>query len=501
MPLRKAVKENRYEVAEFLIESGMRPDPERDTELLYAAMENNSIPMLRLLLPFFDLNRPEANGRTPLFYPLLTQEQAECLVHAGAKADFSDPDGFLPYQVALNQETSEYLKKLYFELHPFIENLPATIEKTQPLDWSERFTTTRVTIADLVPVDCDQATGKFKIQFDDRTYRTSERFITSFARKLKFSSNIFTYFTAEEVFERVQQRNPDVVFKVTFDRQDGEILGVVDEGKKILPAEIACNVFASDPRVQTIQYSKGVWEAEFLLDESFSVKNDSEYSRKILVRYPVDGVSMPCVYLSLFRQVCSNGAVALVNSFKTDIEVNDESGMHLSRLLRSYNNENGFMALESRIQTAQDTLASVNELLRIENLLSSQIMDQSSISALHTRLEEIAGDPCSGYKTTSLNNISPKKRPLLPVNCSVNDLLNFCSELTTHHDNIISHVDAFNATLGNMLAQEFDLEEMYHNQRPAKAFHLDDMDFTEAVYQGSATRRHNTVFNRRRENE
>ncbi len=501
MPLRKAVKENRYEVAEFLVESGMRPDPERDTDLLYAALENKSIPMLRLLLPFFDLNRPGTDGRTLLFYPQLIKEQAECLVHAGAKADFSDPDGILPYQGVMDREASEYLKKLYYEIHPVIENLPATIERTQPLDWSERFTTNRVSIADLVPVDCDQATGKFKIQFDGCTFRTSDRFIASFARKLKFSSNIFTYFTAEEVFERVQQRNPDVVFKVTFDRQDGEILGVVDEGKKILPAEIACNVFASDPRVQKIQYSKGVWEAEFLLDESFSVKNDSEYSRKILVRYPVDGVSMPCVYLSLFRQICSNGAVALVNSFKTDIEVNDESGMHLSRLLRSYNNENGFMALESRIQTAQDTLASVNELVKIENLLSAQIEDQSSVSALHTRLEEMAGDPCSGYKTTALSNISPKKRPLLPVNCSVNDLLNFCSELTTHHDNIISHVDAFNAALGNMLAQEFDLEEMYHNQRPAKAFHLDDMDFTEAIYHGSASRRHNTVFNRRRDAE
>ena len=497
MPLKKAISDNRYDVAEFLIENGMRLDPEKDVDLLYTAMKYNSMPMLQLLLPFFNLNRPGTDGRTPLFYPQLTKEQAECLVQFGAKVDYSDPDGILPYQAVMDREASDYLRKQYFELHPVIENLPATIERTQPLDWSERFTTNRVTIADLVPVDCDQATGKFKIQFDNATYRTSERFITSFARKLKFSSNIFTYFTAEEVFERVQQRNPDVVFKVTFDRQDREILGVVDESKKILPAEIACNVFASDPRVQKIQYSKGVWEAEFQLDESFSVRNDSEYSRKILVRYPVDGVSMPCVYLSLFRQVCSNGAVALVNSFKTDIEVNDESGMHLSRLLRSYNNENGFMALESRIQAAQDTLASVNELLKIENLLSTQIADQSSVSALHTRLEEMAGDPCSGYKTTSLSNISPRKRPLLPVNCSVNDLLNFCSELTTHHDNIISHVDAFNATLGNMLAQEFDLEEMYHNQKPAKAFHLDDMDFTEAIYHGSATRRHNTVFNRR----
>ena len=494
MPLKKAVKENRYEVAEFLIESGMRPDPEKDSELLYSALENKSMPMLRLLLPFFDLNHPGIDGRTPLFYQQLTKEEAECLIQNGAKADYADPDGILPYQTVTDPETSEYLKNLYFELHPVTEYLPVSVDKKQQMDWSERFTTARVSIADLVPVECEPATGKFKIQFEDHIYNTSDRFITSFARKLKFSNNIFNYFTAEEVFDRVQQRNPDVAFKVTFDRQDGEILGVVDESKKLLPAEIACNVFASDPRIQKIQYSKGVWEAEFLLDETFSIRNDSEYARKIWVHYPVDGVSMPCVYLSVLRQVCSNGMVAQVPGFRTEIEINDESGTHLSRLLRSYNNENGFMALESRLQTAQDTLASVNELLKFENLLATQISDQTSAAQLQTRLEEMAGDPCARYETTSLNNIAPKKRPLLPVGCSVNDLFNFCSELTTHHDNIISRVDAFNATLGGMLAQEFDLEEMYHNRNAARAFHLDDMNLTENIYQGSAARRHNTVF-------
>jgi len=494
MPLKKAVNENRLEVAEFLLESGMRPDPERDADLLRTALENDSMPMFRLLLPYFDLDRPGADGRTILFFPDLTREAAEILVEAGAKADFADPEGVLPYEAVRDPETVAYLKERYFSLHPVTESLPAVAEKPRDLDWADRFTSSRVTIADLVPVECEPATGKFKIRYEDRVYETSDRFVTSFARKLKFSNNIFNYFTAEEVFDRVQQRNPDVAFKVTFDQQDGEILGVVDENKKLLPAEIACAVFAADPRVRKIQYEKGVWEAEFQLDESFSVRNDSEYDRKIWVRYPVDGVSMPCIYLAVLRQVCSNGAVALVPGFRTDIEINDESGTHLSRLLKSYNNENGFLALESRLQTAQDTAASVNELLKIESLITAQVSSAPAASALLTRLEEMAGDPCARYETTSLNNIAPKKRPLLPVDCSVNDLANFCSELTSHHENLIGRVDAFNAALGGMLAQEFDLEEMYRNHQPAKAFHLDDLALTENIYQGSAARRRNTVL-------
>lgn len=485
--------ENRVDVVQFLIENGMRPDPEKDSGLLMFAIENNFIPMLKLLLPFFDLNLELEDGQTPLF-SVQSKEAAECLIKEGAKPDISDFNEKFPYQTVGDPEAAEYLKNLYSELHPAVEMLPAVRPDAAQIDWDQRFTTASVSIGDLVPVECDDATGKFKIQFDGRTYHASDRFVSSFARKLKFSGNIFTYFSAEEVFDRVQARNPDVRFKVTFDQQDGEILGVVEESKKILPAQIACRVFSEDPRIQSVKYSKGVWEAEFLLDEKFKIRNDSEYLRKILLHYPVDGVSMPHIYLSVLRQVCSNGATALVAGFRTDIEINDESGTHLSRLLRSYNNENGFMALESRLQTAQDTLASVDELLKFENLLASQVSDAHSLSALQTRIEEIAGDPCSRYETTSLNNIPSKKRPLIPVGCSVNDLFTFCSELTTHHENILHRVEPFNAALGSMLAEEFDLEEMYHNKKPARAFHMDDMELAESFNQESAARRSNTVI-------
>ena len=496
MPLRKAVREDRQDVVEFLLESGILPDSEKDADLLVGAVQSNSLPMIRTLLPYFDLNRPDETGRTPLF-SAGSREAAECLVEAGAKADRADAKGEYPYQAVTDAGAAEYLKERYRELHPVIETrVPAVAPKTydRSTDWSDRFVSTRVSIADLTPVECDEATGRFKVQFDDRTYNTSGRFITSLARKLKFSSNIFNYFSAEEVFQRVHERNPDTVFKVTFDRQDNEILGVVDEGKRILPAEIACNVFAADPRVRKIQYSNGVWEAEFQMEGSFSIRNDSEYARRFKVHYPVDGVSMPCVYLMMLRQVCSNGMVAMVSSFRTDIEVNDESGTHLSRLLRSYNNDNGFLALESRLQSAQETRASVAELLKFENLIAQQVSDQRSVSLLQTRLEEMAGDPCSRYEITSLTNIPPRRRSLLPVDCSVNDLFNFCSELTTHHENIVSHVDAFNAALGSTMAREFDLEEMYSNQRPAQAFHMDDINLTENIYHESAARRHNTVL-------
>lgn len=498
MPLKKALQEKRYDVAAFLIENGIQPD-RKDSFLLREVLKDNEIEMLKKLIPFFDLNEPDPeDGQTPLFF-VRSCEAAELLLDAGANVDIKDKEGYLPHQQAeIDTAVYEFLKRRYFQNYELsLRDNSSETPKTEPqMDWDTRFMTSKVSISDLVPVECDPATGSFKIRFDNQDFKTSDRFITSLARKLKFSNTIFNYFSAEEVFSRVYERNADVSFKVTFDRQDGEILGVVDENKKMLPAEIVCNVFSQDPRIQKIQYSKGIWEAEFQLEGTFHVANDSEYARKIWVHYPVDGISMPCIYLSVLRKVCSNGAVALVPGFRTDIEINDESGTHLARLLRSYNNESGFLALENRIQSAQNTQASVNELLKISNLLSSQITDRSSVSSLQTKLEEIAGDPCARYEITALNNISPKKRPLLPVDCSVNDLFNFCTELTSHHDNLISNTDAFHSALGGMMVQEFDLEEMYHNQKPAKAFHLNDMELSSNIYQGSAERRNNTVYSR-----
>ena len=58
------------------------------------------------------------------------------------------------------------------------------------------------------------------------------------------------------------------------------------------------------------------------------------------------------------------------------------------------------------------------------------------------------------------------------MECSVNDLFIFCSELTTHHPRSIRSQEGFHGMLGNMLSQEFDLEGMYPIQKEAPDFTL-----------------------------
>ncbi|MBQ9335843.1 MAG: hypothetical protein IJS14_00920 [Lentisphaeria bacterium] len=469
----KAICEHRIETVKFLLENGMRPD----IGDFYLAVREDLVPVASAMVPCIDFNECTTAGRregTPL-HQVRSQEMAEYLVSAGFPADVPDQEGLFPHQTVQDAEITAYLKKLYDELHPPIAQLPAVQKK---FTWENRFSTENVSINDLVPVDCDPATGQFKIQFREEQFSPSNRFLTSLARKLKFSSNIFRYFSGEEVFTRIAERCPDIRFKVTVDRQENSMLGVVDEDKKILPPDIACRIFADDKRISTIEYNNGLWEATMMLDETFTVNGDSSYRRALRIHYPVDGVSMPAIYLAVERQICTNGATALVNQFKTEIEINDQSGTHLSRLLRSFSNENGFMALESRIQKAQETKASVNELMTIQALLESQLTETQFLPRLKDHLEAIAGDPCRNYGITSLTNIPHKRRALLPVSCSVNDLLNFCSELSTHHKEILRSTNALDAEIGRMLASEFDLEDMYKNSRTARDFLLNGLELT-----------------------
>ena len=469
----KAILEHRIETVNFLIENGMRPD----IGDFYLAIDEDLYPVVTEMVPCIDFGECTRAGRrdgTPLHH-VRSLGVAEYLVKSGFPVDAADQEGLFPYQKVRDAEISGYLQKLYDEKHPPVLQLP---EVRQEFTWENRFTTENVSITDLIPVDCDQATGKFKIQFRDEKFEPSTRFLTSLARKLKFSNNIYRYFSGEEVFTRIAERCPDIHFKVTVDRQDRSMLGVVDEDKKILPPDIACRIFAADKRITKVEYQNGLWEATMMLDETFMVDGDSPYRRALRIQYPVDGVSMPAIYLAVERQVCTNGATALVNQFKTEIEINDQAGTHLSRLLRSFSNENGFMALESRIQKAQETKASVNELMNIQSLLESQLTEAQFLPRLKDHLEALAGDPCRNYGTTSLSNIPVKRRALLPVSCSVNDLLNFCSELSTHHREILRSTNVLDTEIGRMLAAEFDLEDMYRNSRDARDFQLNGLDLT-----------------------
>ena len=82
------------------------------------------------------------------------------------------------------------------------------------------------------------------------------------------------------------------------------------------------------------------------------------------------------------------------------------------------------------------------------------------------------------YGVTDLSNIGIKKRALLPVGCSVADLLNFASELATHHSELLKPESTLQTFAGTVLSKGFDLEDLYPNARRTSDFYLRGVDFS-----------------------
>ena len=74
------------------------------------------------------------------------------------------------------------------------------------------------------------------------------------------------------------------------------------------------------------------------------------------------------------------------------------------------------------------------------------------------RLNVIGGRPVERYGLANLEALTPKRQRVLPTECRVYDLLNFASELATHHARPQAR-QALQGYLGTVVSGEYDLED------------------------------------------
>ena len=475
--LNDAVIENNVATVKFLIENGTIVLPGEHP--LHIAVANDNCEMVEVLLPLCDIGDLDGDRRTPL-HLVRSRKMAILLLRHGARADVRDAQFACPYETTPDESARKLLLHRYCELHP--ENKIAELERVNamnPPDYVKyRFSVGEIKMDDLFQVGCDGDPEEAGIVVNDCQYWLTKRFFSSFARRMGFATSFYRYFSPLEVLNRVAKLNPDMTFQATFDNEDLKLLGVTEPHRQFLPAHIICKAISDDPQIENIYHNDGIFEAKMLLDDKFEVPFAGEYRCMLLLKIPVDGVGSPCMYLASIREASGNVSVAMSKQFCTDLEVNDESGASLRKQLKSFNAERCFSALIERLIVAQRTPASVSELLSIDELISANVTDRSAYRKIHDRLNDIAGNPCSAYKVPFLEFIECyESEKNTPVACSINDLLNFCSELTTHHYELISNPSAFHEKTGEILGNCFDLEEMHFQQdKKMPDFFLEDLD-------------------------
>jgi hypothetical protein len=306
--------------------------------------------------------------------------------------------------------------------------------------------------------------------------KPSKRFWHSLQVRFGFTQNIFRYFTHAEVFRRISEVAPNDSLRYCVERDGkgrGSLLAVTNPTTAVAThAELTGLV--NRYGAEDVTYHDGTVRSTHSPRHSspFAIAGD-QFAAKYVIDSPIDGFGRPSVYLSLLRQVCSNGAIAFAPAFRSELTVgkgNDAATFALVRALEGFNNEDGYAAMRDRFEAATRSWASVAEVQRLYKLLT-RLYGTGNLnvvggdgaaevpvgSPLFRNFHKMTGDLSRLYGLANLDTLSPKRQRTLPTAARMYDVLNFTSELATHHATPEA-AKALHAYLGQAISGEYDLE-------------------------------------------
>ena len=312
----------------------------------------------------------------------------------------------------------------------------------------------------------DRRTGKVQISsivVDGRTAIPTRRFWKSFFVRFGIADNVFRYFEPTEVFRRISERCPEdqLRFCVERDEEDGKsrLLAVSHPDRGVVRYGEILDI-ASRHGGNAPQYAEGIVTTTHVPgsgEYSFQIGGD-EFQRQFVMETPVDGFSHPKIYLSLLRQVCSNGMVGYTRAFRSDVSLGRDIAHCIRRALETYDNGEGYAALRQRFESAQTSWASVRECMQVYKCLTKSL-DRGEFNSTTVLRDfyQMTGNLNELYGLANLNALSNKRQRILPARCRIYDLLNFVSELGTHHATAAGS-RSMQACVGNLICDEYDLE-------------------------------------------
>jgi hypothetical protein len=190
---------------------------------------------------------------------------------------------------------------------------------------------------------------------------------------------------------------------------------------------------------------------------AFSIHGDA-FQQRFVMDTPIDGYSRPKIYLSMLRMVCSNGAIGYSPAFRSEISAGKDLSHCITRALESYDNEDGYCALRQRFESAQRSWASIQECHRLYKVLARMHGKQElGAEARMADFYRVTGNLHEIYGLANLDALSVKRQRVLPARCRVYDLINYASELATHHARPMGQRN-LQAFIGSLISDEYDME-------------------------------------------
>jgi len=312
------------------------------------------------------------------------------------------------------------------------------------------------------------------LEVDDRRVAPTRRFWRSFFHRFGVSESVFRYFDPGEVFHRISQRAADDHIRYCIESnaagsgsdrllaasspkrpvmECGEVLGLVER-------------YGGDD----LRYAEGVITSRHAPrsgEDTYRIGGD-QFQNRFVLEQPVDGFSHPKIYLSLLRMICSNGAIGYSRAFRSDVSLGKDLAHCVARALESFDHDEGYAALRQRFESAQKSWASVAECNALYKLLLKLNMERADAasggrrSRLLADLYRVTGNLNELYGLANLDALSEKRQRILPSRARVYDLINFASELATHHARPLP-ARMIQAYIGRLISDEYDMEGTAEN--------------------------------------
>jgi hypothetical protein len=337
-----------------------------------------------------------------------------------------------------------------------------------------------------------------KIVVDGEQFGSTDRFWTSLFSRYGFNKQFFKYFSHAEVFDRINktEKNDKVRLCIEAKGGDGNSLLAVSNPSKPIAKLAQVYDMLNAYEGETISYHNGELSSLHAPRIGGSTKIGGDlFHNRFSVNVPIDGYGQTNLYLAMLRQVCSNGAVAMSRAFRSTLQLgkNEESVLPtLVRALDSYNNDEGFRALRSRLESSTKSWASVYEAGNLyKNLIKMHVNDEiinvsakvskaelgaNALESLNNtpileRFHKLTGDTSLLYGVISSESFSERSQRKLPMKCTMYDLINFGTEVSTHYSNSAGK-RRIEGWFGTQISNEFDLEGLKDEFPDFADFHM-----------------------------
>lgn len=297
--------------------------------------------------------------------------------------------------------------------------------------------------------------------------RPTARFWRSFFSRFGVTDNIFRYFSPSEVFERISARAQNDRFRYCLERSatgEARLLAVSSPKRPIIEHDQAERLIKRYEG-KDIGYEAGVVTSTHTPrsgERTFAIGGD-EFQHRFVLETPVDGFTQPRLFVSFLRLICANGAIGYARAFRSDISLGSDLGHCISRALETFDNGDGYAALRQRFTSSQQSWASIHECLKLyKTIVRLHNARQVTRDAVLLDFHRLTGNLHETYGLANLDALSQKRQRVLPARCRVYDLLNFASELATHHAQPAAN-RALQAYIGGLISEEYDLEGTAEN--------------------------------------